>query len=600
MPMKNRLSRIGLAAVVLIVALAGHIPARADAAGDLKQLLQDYDDAGLKLYPSEAMQRGDRRYLDRYEEDLTAAHLAERRQLNTQGRTRLAAIDRKQLSEQDQLSYDIFAWTLADDTEALAPGVAERFQLLPLNQFYGAHLSFAREMQWHSEYPFTTPEDYDHAIARMGGFARWINAAIVKMREGVTKGITQPRIVVERMIPQVEALANANPGDNDFLGPVKNMPASIKDADRARLASAYTRAVDDTVIPAYRRLADFLKNEYLSRARASAGMSALPGGKDMYLTLVHNNTTEKLTPEAIHALGLKEIDRITAEMETAKKEAGFTGSLADFDKFLRADPRFKFRDQAAMLAEFVRVKGVVLAHADTLFPHLPKAPLEFRFFEPYVAPSKAAAEYDPLSGDGSRPGTVSINAYDLPSRPTYTAEALELHEGLPGHHLQLGLQYENKELPAFRRFGGETAFVEGWGLYAESLGPQLGLYTDPYRKFGALSFDAWRAGRLVVDTGIHWLGWTREQGIQYLLAHTALTETDATAEVERYIAIPGQALAYKIGQLEFLSLRARAQKALGAKFDIRRFHDAVLRDGAMPMPILDAKIDRWIAAEKTR
>ncbi len=597
--MKNRISRIILA-VTLSFVFAGHGPARADAAGDLKQLLADYDEAGLKLYPSQAMQRGDRRYLDRYEEDLTAAHLAERRRLNTQERARLAVIDGRELSEQDRLSYDIFAWTLADDEEALAPGVAERFQLLPLNQFYGTHLAFAREMQWHSTYPFTAAEDYEHAIARMQGFARWMDEAIGKMREGMAKGITQPRVLVERMIPQAEALAKPNPADNDFLGPVKNMPASIKETDRARLAAAYTRAIDDSVITAYRRLADFLKSEYLPRARASAGLSALPGGREMYLYLVHENTTEKLTPDAIHALGLKEIARITSDMEVVKKEAGFAGSLAEFRNFLRTDPRFKFRDSEAMMAEFTRVRNVVLAHAGALFPALPKAPLEFRFFEPYVAPSKAAAEYDPLSGDGSRPGTVSINAYDLPSRPTYTAETLELHEGLPGHHLQLGLQYENKSLPAFRRFGGETAFVEGWGLYAESLGPQLGLYTDPYHKFGALSFDAWRAARLVVDTGIHWLGWTREQGIQYLLAHTALTETDARSEVERYIAIPGQALAYKIGQREFLALRARAEQTLGAKFDIRRFHDAILRDGAMPMPILDAKIERWIAAEKLR
>lgn len=598
---KMRVSAGLVAALALLFSLFAAPSAEADAAGDLKQLLQAHDEAELRLYPSQGMQRGDRRYLDRYEDDLTAAHLAEERRLNEEERRRLAAIDRASLSEQDRLSYDIFSWTLADRAEALAPGLAERAQMLPLNQFYGAHLSFAREMQWRSDYPFTAAEDYDRAVLRMQGFSRWIDQAIGKMREGMRAGVTQPRVLVERMVPQVEALATLGAADNPFLGPVTNMPASIGEADRARVGQAYRRAVAETVLPAYRRLATFLKTEYLPAARASVGITAIPGGKAMYLHLVRSSTTENdLSPEAIHALGLKEIDRITKEMEAAKEEAGFRGTLEQFRAFLRNDPRFKFRDEAAMMAEFGRIKTAVLARAGTLFLALPKGPLEFKFFEPYAAPSKAAAEYSPLSADGRRLGTVYLNSYDLPSRPTYTAETLELHEGLPGHHLQLGLQVENKALPAFRRFGGETAFVEGWGLYAESLGPELGLYADPYRRFGALSFEAWRASRLVIDTGLHWMGWTHEQSIQYLLAHTALSETDATAEVERYIAIPGQALAYKIGQLDLLRLRARAEAALGPKFDVRRFHDAVLRDGAMPLPILDAKIERWIAAEKAR
>jgi uncharacterized protein (DUF885 family) len=325
---------------------------------------------------------------------------------------------------------------------------------------------------------------------------------------------------------------------------------------------------------------------------------AIPTGRDFYLYLVRHHTTEELTPEAIHAIGRTEIARLTQEMEQAKADAGFAGTLSEFRAFLRSDPRFTFADEATMLAEFKRIDAQVAAEVPRLFGALPKADLEFRLIEPYAAPSRAAAEYAAPSADGRRPGIFYLNAFDLPSRPSYAAEALSLHEGRAGHHLQSALAVENRTLPRFRRYGVPTAFVEGWALYAESLGEELGLYGDPYKKFGRLSFEAWRAARLVIDTGIHWHGWTREQGIAYLMAHTALSELDATAEVERYIALPGQALAYKIGERKFTELRARAERELGARFDIRRFHDALLKDGAMPLPILEAKINRWIAAEK--
>jgi uncharacterized protein (DUF885 family) len=329
----------------------------------------------------------------------------------------------------------------------------------------------------------------------------------------------------------------------------------------------------------------------------SVGLSGMPGGRDMYLYLVRSETTETRTPDEIHAFGLAEIKRIETQMEAVKKATGFTGTLAQFRHYLRTDAKFKFADSDAMLAEFSRVKDQAQARLGDIIAIKPRANLTFRFVEDFAAPYRPAAEY--RSGGGNRAGVVYLNNFDLPSRATFTSEALELHEGLPGHHLQVALAAENRSLPQFRRYGGETAFTEGWGLYAESLGPELGLYTDPYQKFGELSFDAWRSARLVIDTGIHWMGWTREAGIQFLLDHTTLSETEAAEEVERYIAIPGQALAYKIGEQKFLELRARAKAALGPRFDLKRFHEAVLRDGAMPLPILDAKIDRWIEQQKS-
>jgi uncharacterized protein (DUF885 family) len=590
-----------IALVALVTAWPGLGPVRAaSASAELTRLLEDHDEADRRLYPSAAIQQGDDRDLDRYEDDLTERHLAERRRINEAERARLARINRGTLPEQEQLSYDIFAWNLEDERRELAPNVARALQFLPLNQFFGAHLSFAREMQWRSDYPLNRTRDFDRAVRRMEGFAQWMDQAIAMMREGKKSGIAQPRIVIERMIPEVAALASPSVDGSLFMGPVRNIPANITEPDRTRIAADYRKSVAETLLPSYRRLLSFLRDEYLPESRNVPGLADIPTGKELYLYLVHNNTTEDLSPEAIHAIGRAEIQRLTHEMENAKTEAGFTGTLAEFRNFLRSDPRFVFPDEAAMLAEFKRIDATVSSRAAELFGTLPKAPLEFRMIESYAAPSRAAAEYSAPSADGRRPGIVYLNGFDLKSRPSYAAEALALHEGRPGHHLQLALAVENSTLPRFRRYGVTTAFVEGWALYAESLGDELGLYADPYRRFGQLSFEAWRAARLVIDTGIHWFGWTREQGIAYLMAHAALSEVDAAAEVERYIALPAQALSYKIGERKFVDLRTRAERALGAKFDIKRFHDAVLKDGAMPLPILDAKIERWIAAERTR
>lgn len=582
---------------VLVSVLVGGASARADAGGDLARLLKDYRDGARSLSAAIDPERGNKTVADSYDADGIAKYLTARRQLNQNLSGRLIAVSKEQLSPADLLSYDIFRWDLEDEAAELAPGIAERFWLLPLNQFDGRHLGFAREMQYRTDTPLSEPKDYDRAISRMIRFTRWLDSAILRMRAGIAEGVVQPRIIVTRMIAETESFIVGDPEEGVFMGPLKHMPERIAAEDRARLADAYREAVNGQLIPAYRRLSDFLKTEYLPKARVSAGLSGMPGGRQMYLYLVKSETTENMTPDAIHALGLSEIKRLEAAMDVVKKQTGFTGTLAAFRQYLRTDPRFKFKDSDAMMAEFTRVKDAAEKRLDSVTSLKPRSNLTFRFLEDFAAPYRPAAEY--RGGNGNRAGIVYLNNFDLPSRLTFTSEALELHEGLPGHHLQVALAAENRSLPQFRRYGGETAFTEGWGLYAESLGPELGLYTDAYQKFGALSFDAWRSARLVIDTGLHWLGWSREQAIQFLTAHTTLSQAEASEEVERYIAIPGQALAYKIGEQKFLRLRERAKQALGPRFDLRRFHDSLLRDGAMPLPILDAKMDRWIEQEKS-
>ncbi len=585
-------------AFVFALFLAG--AAQAAPSAGLAALFKDYDEAHLKLYPTDALWRGDSRYLDRYEDTLTPEFLREARKQNAAFRARLSRISRAGLDAEDALSYDIFAWQLDDEARSLAPGIAERFQMLPLDQFGGAQVYFATEMEWRGRFPFNTAEQYEQAMKRMKGFAHWMDTAIARMRDGQRTGVTLPKAIVARVIPQAEEQANKPIGDSVFMGPVKNMPDTIKGSDRERITKEYRDTVANAVIPAYRRLADFLKNEYLAKARDSVGLSAMPGGHEMYLYLVRHHTTEDTPPEEFHRIGLEEVARIRAEMERVKKKTGFKGDLAAFRAYLRNDPRFKFNSRDEMMAAYQAVKEKIAAGLPRGIGRFPKTPVAIRFFDDFQAPAQAAANYEPASADGSRPGIFNINGYDLPSRPAYTTEVLSLHESMPGHHLQMMLAQENARLPAFRRFGGPNAFIEGWGLYTEQLGKALGLYTDPYQEFGFLSFDMWRACRLVVDTGMHNGRMTRDEAIQFMLDNTTLTRTDVEAEIDRYIAYPGQALAYKAGQLDLLGLRDRAKAALGVTFDIRTFHDALLRDGAMPLSILNARIGRWIADQASR
>jgi uncharacterized protein (DUF885 family) len=418
------------------------------------------------------------------------------------------------------------------------------------------------------------------------------------MREGMKTGVTQPKLVVRNMIGQLDDLLKQGVDKSPFYQPILHIPAAFSAADKTRLTDAYRAAIHDKIDAAYTRLRTFLNDEYLPAARDSIGISQMPGGDKLYAFLIQTQTTTNMAAEEIHELGLSEVARIRDGMGKIRQQVGFQGDLHKFFDYLRTDPKFTPASADDLRQRYLTIKARAEAAIPRDFSLVPKAPLEIRPVPSYLEKSQTGAYYNPGTPDGSRPGVFYYNTYDLPSRQTWENETLFLHEGEPGHHFQISLTQENTRLPNFLKFGGNTAYVEGWALYSESLGQELGLFTDPYQMFGHLNDEMLRAMRLVVDTGIHAKGWTRDQSIQYMLDNSAMGRTDVTQEVERYIANPGQALAYKIGQLTIRRLRTKAEVALGSRFDVRAFHAQVLNTGALPMEVLEAKIDRWIAAQK--
>ncbi|MEQ1437962.1 DUF885 family protein [Fontimonas sp. SYSU GA230001] len=566
-------------------------PAAVAPAADVQKLFADYWEEYLQLYPLEATFAGDERYDDRLPNMLAPDFRAREHAFRRKWLERVQALDTAQLGDQDRLSVEIF---LRDRTEALE---GERFpeHLLPLNQFYSFANLAAQLGSGTSAQPFRTVAQHERWLRRAAQLPAIFDQAIANMREGMTRGIVQPRALMEKVVPQLDALVVDDPRQSLFWMPAANMPSDFAAADRERLSAAYLALIDERLTPAYRRLRDFVRDEYLPAARTSAGLDALPDGAAWYAYNVRRITTTGLTPAQIHQIGLDEVARIHAEMRRVIAALGFKGDLHDFFRFLATDPRFEFASEEALLAAYNGLRQRVDAGVPALFSVTPRAGFEIRPVEAFRARSAAGGEYQSPSEDGRRPGVFYVNTYDLPSRKTWDMEDLYLHEAIPGHHFQLAIQQELRGVPAFRRFGGYTAFIEGWALYTESLGKALGVYQDPYSYFGYLQNELWRAIRLVVDTGLHSRNWTREQVIEYMLANSAESETQSIAEAERYMAIPGQALAYKIGELKVKELRARAESQLGARFDIRAFHEEVLKDGAVPLDVLDAKITRWIA-----
>jgi len=563
-------------------------------AGRLQQLVDAYFEDYLALNPLVATAFGDRRYDDRFEVQISPQWRARSEQMQRDYLARLQQIDAGRLSGQDLLTYRVFETGRQRDLESF------RFpsHLIPLNQFYSVPNSFAQLGSGNGMQPFETAEDYDRFLKRVDGFVAWTDQAIVNMREGAAKGYTLPKVLAERVLPQLEAQVVARPEDSIYWGPVKNLPADIGAADRERITAAYRKAIETKLVPSYRRLHEYIRVDYLPLCRTTVGLDALPDGKAWYEQRVRDITTTDLTPAQIHDIGLAEVARIHGEMASVMARVGFEGSLDDFFRFLNSDPRFVWPTREALIAGYVDIKNRVDPQLPRLFEELPRADYEVRAVEPFREKSAAGGSYQAASEDGSRPGIFYANTYDLSARPKWAMEALSLHEGNPGHHFQISIAREQKSLPRFRRFGGYTAYSEGWGLYAESLGPDLGLYTDPYQYFGRLEGELFRAIRLVVDTGLHSRGWTREQVLEYIDANSATSEARRVAETERYIAIPGQALAYKIGQLKISELRARAERELGPRFDVRKFHTAVLADGPLPLDVLEAKVDRWIATQR--
>ncbi len=577
-----------------LMTLAAGEPTYGQVSDRLNAMFAEYDEEFLELNPISATFRGDHRYDDRFVNSLTDEYAAQMRSLQERYLERLGEFDPEDLGPQDRLSYDIFKLQRENTLEGYTEGYFGLRNLMPVNQFFGFHNFLALLGAGGNAQPFTTVDDYENWISRSAGYAQWTDSAIAKMREGIEAGVVQPRLIMEKVIPQLEAHIVDDVEESVFWQPIENMPEDVSAADRERLTVVYRDHIANLLIPAYRKMRDFVRDEYLPHTRDTAGLSHISGGAELYGYNARTITTTDLTPEQIHDIGKREADKLFAEMERVRDEVGFEGDMQAFFEYLRTDPEFFFDREEDLLSGYEVLRGEINTTLDWIFDIMPEADYVIKPVEPYRAPQMAAAQYFRAAPDGSRPGIFYVNTYKLDSRPKYGMEALSLHEASPGHHFQISIQQEIEELPAFRRFGGFTAYVEGWGLYAESLGRELGLYTDPYQYFGALYFDIWRANRLVVDTGMHALGWTRQQAIDWMMSNSPMTEQDVVAEVDRYIVIPGQALAYKIGQLKIRELRTRAETALGNDFDVREFHNVVLTSGAVPLSVLELRVDRWI------
>jgi uncharacterized protein (DUF885 family) len=564
-------------------------------AAQLDKLYQQFWEENLKLNPIQATFQGDNRYNDQLPNFYTADFRRQAHDFTVRWLDKVQKVGSDGLSGQDLLSYEIFVRSAKDSLE----GEQYPDWMLPVNQM-GSIATFAAQLgSGTGAQPFKTVKDYDNWLARGERLPLLVDSIIGNMREGMQAGVVQPKALMVKVVPQYDAIIKDKPEDSVFWGPIGNMPKDFSDADKARLTAAYRDMIGQKIMPSFRKLRNFIADDYLPATRASVGMDKLPNGAAWYAYNVRTTTTTDMTPAQIHQLGLDEVARIHGEIGEVMKQVKFKGSLQDFFKYMRSNKKFQFKSEDALLTYYRSLEARINQRIPEQFSLLPKAGFEIRPVESFRAKSAAGGEYQGPSEDGSRPGIFYVNTFDLPSRKTWAAEDLFLHEAIPGHHFQISLQQELKDVPAFRRFGGNTAYVEGWALYTESLGKDLGVYETPYDYFGRLQDELWRAIRLVTDTGLHSKGWTREQVIKYMLDNSAASETDATAEAERYIAWPSQAVAYKIGELKIQELKKRAKAALGDRYDVREFHAEVLKDGSVPLDVLEAKVDRWISSKKT-
>jgi uncharacterized protein (DUF885 family) len=592
---------VSLVAMTPFTPLAAQAPvtsAQAKAHDRLFDVFKQSDEASLQRNPLQALFRGDLRYADRLGDFFSDAHYQAERAAAEHDLAALHAVPRAELNPTDQIAYDVFENQTEETLKGFAPDLLEIQEALPMNHFFGIHTEYPTIAGGQGAAPFKTLADYENNLKRNRDFAANIDEAIRQWKKGEAEGIVDTKLTVRNMIEQLDNQLKLKPEESPYWGPIENFPATINATDRTRLTNDYRQSLTTTVYPALQRMRDFLANDYLAHAREGAGLMYMKGGDKYYRYLIESTTTEPLDPAQVHQLGLNEVARITKEFEDVQWQVGFKGTLHQFFDYMRTSPKFQPKSKEELEQGFATVKRKVEAKVPQFFSQTPKAALVIRPYPAYREKFEAGGSYENGTPDGSRPGTFYFNAYNLPSRSTWEETTLFMHEGEPGHHFQISLAQENPNLPAFMRFGGNTAYVEGWALYAESLGYAMGMYTDPYQRFGNLNDEMLRAMRLVVDTGIHSKGWTREQSIKYMLDNSGESVTDATAEVERYIAIPSQALAYKIGQLTISRLRDQAKAALGPKFDIREYHAQVLDTGALPLPILEKKIDNWVAAKK--
>jgi uncharacterized protein (DUF885 family) len=568
----------------------------ASEAERLRRLFHESDEANLRRNPVGAIFRGDLRYADRLGDFITDEYFAAERAAGEADLAALRAIDRSKLSATDRIAYDVFEWQTRDSLKNLESGLLALSVVRPINHMSGFHTFYPTFASGEGAAPFKTVADYENNLKRHKDYVAYHDRAIGRFREGMASGVFETKLTTRNVIDQLSLLLDQKVDDSPFYGPLKRFPADFSEADKARLTAAYRASIEKEIYPVHRRVRDFLRSEYLPRAREGAGLVHMKGGARVYQRQIESTTTLPLTAGEVHDTGLREVARIKSEMEAVKTRTGFKGTLSRFFEYLRTDPKFAPATKEAVREGYEAIARRVDARIREQFSTIPKSPLEIRPVEAFREKTEAAGSYQQGTPDGSRPGLFYYNAYDLPSRRLWGMETLYLHEGSPGHHFQISLAQENEALPAFMRFGGNTAYVEGWALYAETLWDEIGVETDPYQRFGGLNDEMLRAMRLVVDTGIHSKGWSREQAIDYMLANSGMSRTDAVAEVERYIAIPGQALAYKVGALTIQRLKAKAQAALGARFDPRAFHAQVLMTGSLPMAVLEKKIDDWIAA----
>jgi uncharacterized protein (DUF885 family) len=589
--------RLGLLAAAMLPVAVQAQSASADDAR-LRKLFADTDEASLHRNPLTALYRGDMRFADQLGDPYSDAHDAGEKAADEDALRQLAAIDRARLTPTDRIAYDVFKRSTALDLEGYRPDLLKIARAMPITHFYGLHLDYADLSSGQGAAPFKTVKDYDDALKRHAQYPDLVDEVIARFRAGMAEGIVEPKLVVNNILDELDLQLAGGIEGSPYYGPVKTFPATISIADEARLRAAFTAAIRDEIVPANTRLRDFLKTDYLPKARDTVGLGALPGGQAYYAYMIESNTTLPLSAQAVHQLGLDEVARITKEIEAVKAKVGFQGDLHAFFQHMTTDPQFAPPSRDWLEKRYRTIEARIETRIPEQFSLVPKTPFDIRAEPAYKEKSSAAGEYMQGTPDGSRPGVFYYNGYDLPTRFTWGEETLFLHEAIPGHHFQISLAQENKDLPNFMRFGGNTAYVEGWALYSESLWPELGMETDPYQRFGGLNDEMLRAMRLVVDSGIHAMGWSRQQAIDYMTSNSAMGKADVTAEVERYIAIPGQALAYKVGQLTILKEKAKAKAALGAKFDPRAFHAQVLDTGALPMTVLEAKIDGWIAQQK--
>lgn len=572
---------------------SGYSVASVDQAVALNELVEAYFEETIARSPIGATFIGDNRFNDQFLNSLAPEFIDESLAIERRYLAMLREIDASQLEGQDLLSYEIFEL----NREIAIEGAEFPVELIPVNQMFSMPSFFPVLGSGQSAQPFATVEDYDNWLSRVEGFVPFMDQIVINLRRGIEEGVIQPRVVMEKVLPQLQAHIIESIEESLFYGPIANMPEDFSEEDRVRLTEAYSVMIEEQIVPAYQRLADFIETEYMPATRETVGWAALPGGEDWYNYQIATNTTTSMTADEVHELGLAEVARIRGEMKGVMEEVGFEGTLEEFFEFLETDEQFQFESTEELMAAYEDAKIRINALLPSMFSTFPKSDYEIREIEEFRAQSSAGAMYQRPSPDGSRPGIFYINTYNLKAQPTYGVETLSIHEAAPGHHFQVSIQQELDDLPKFRRFGGYTAYIEGWGLYAESIGKELGVFTDPYQYYGRLNDEMLRAMRLVVDTGLHAKGWTREEAIEYMMANSTMAESNATAEVERYIAIPGQALAYKVGQLNLTRMRAEAEEALGEGFDIREWHAQILTDGALPMDVLDAKNKRWIESQ---